>query len=121
LLLVVVCATAVTFAAIAAVHSVGFVGCVLFGEGFVLLAALPVVLDWSELHAGAERAASAVGFLLLAGNLGGIVLTLRVQAAIGSGSASPLLLSVIALAGVPVALRLPRTATVAVPDVTRPE
>jgi len=116
LLLLVVCATAVAFAAIAAVQSVGFVGCVLFAEGFVLLAALPVVLDWSELHAGAERAASAVGFLLLAGNLGGIVLTLLVQAVIGSGHAALLMLSVIALAGVPLALRLPTPAATAVPD-----
>lgn len=56
----------------------------LFIEGFVLLAALPVVLDWSELHTGPERAGSAVGFLLLAGNLGGIVLLLIVQLVIGN-------------------------------------
>jgi predicted MFS family arabinose efflux permease len=113
LLVAVVGVTVAAFAAIAAGHDVGFVAGVLFVEGFVLLAALPVVLDWSELHAGEERAASAVGFLLLAGNLGGIVLALLVQLMIGNGYAALLTLSVVALAGVPVAVRLPhRTAVV---------
>jgi len=47
--------------------------------GFVLLAALPVVLDWSELHTGPEWAGAAVGFLLLAGNFGGVVLDSKHQ------------------------------------------
>src|SRR5262249_12788659 len=49
LLQVTVAVTIVSFAAIAVVHPVGFVAVVLAVEGFVLLAALPVVLDWSEL------------------------------------------------------------------------
>jgi len=52
MLLVTVGVTAVAFGAIAVWHSVEFIGIVLFIEGFVLLAALPVVLDWSELHTG---------------------------------------------------------------------
>lgn len=107
LLIAVVCVTSAAFAAIAAGHNVGFIACVLFVEGFVLLAALPVVLDWSELHAGKERAASAVGFLLLAGNLGGIVLTLLVQVMIGSAYAALITLSVVALSGAVVASKLP--------------
>jgi predicted MFS family arabinose efflux permease len=110
LLIAVVLVTAAAFAAIAAGHNVGFVAGVLFVEGFVMLAALPVVLDWSELHAGAERAASAVGFLLLAGNLGGIVLTLLVQLMIDNAYASLITLSVVALSGVSVAIRLPARA-----------
>ena len=74
LLQVTVGVTIVAFAVIAVAHPVGFVAVALFAEGFVLLAALPVVLDWSELHTGPERAGAAVGFLLLAGNLGGVVL-----------------------------------------------
>jgi hypothetical protein len=108
LLLVVVATTALAFGAIALVHAAGFVACVLFADGFVLLAALPVVLDWSELHAGEERAASAVGFLLLCGNLGGIVLTLGVQATIDNAYVALLTLSAVAACGVPLALRLPR-------------
>jgi hypothetical protein len=55
MLLVTVGVTAVAFAAIALWHGAVFIGIVLFIEGFVLLAALPVVLDWSELHTGPVR------------------------------------------------------------------
>ena len=106
-----VAVTVVAFLAIAALHNAAFIGCVLFVEGFVLLAALPVVLDWSELHAGPERAAAAAGFLLLAGNLGGVVLVLIVQGLIGNPYLSLGALSAAALAGVALAARLPaRTA-----------
>lgn len=99
--------TAVAFGAIALFHGVLFIGVALFIEGFVLLAALPVVLDWSELHTGPERAGAAVGFLLLAGNLGGIVLLLLVQAVIGSPQASLAVLVAAALAGLGLTTRLP--------------
>ena len=99
--------TVLAFAAIALLHNVAFIGCVLFVEGFFLLAALPVVLDWSELHAGPERAGAAVGFLLLAGNLGGVVLVLILQGLIGNPYASLGALSVAALAGAVLATRLP--------------
>ena len=103
--------TVLAFLAIALVHNAAFIGCVLFVEGFFLLAALPVVLDWSELHAGPERAGAAVGFLLLAGNLGGVVLVLILQGLIGNPYLSLGALSVAALAGAVLATRLPaRTA-----------
>jgi predicted MFS family arabinose efflux permease len=99
--------TVLAFLAIALVHNAAFIGCVLFVEGFFLLAALPVVLDWSELHAGPERAGAAVGFLLLAGNLGGVVLVLIIQGLIGNPYLSLGALSVAALAGAVLATRLP--------------
>jgi predicted MFS family arabinose efflux permease len=102
-----VCVTIVAFAVIAALHPVGFIAVALFVEGFVLLAALPVVLDWSELHSGPERAGAAVGFLLLAGNLGGVVLVLIVQGVIGNPYLSLGALSVAGLAGLALAARLP--------------
>ncbi len=107
LLLTTVSVTVVAFLAIAALHNVAFIGAVLFVEGFVLLAALPVVLDWSELHAGPERAGAAVGFLLLAGNLGGVVLVLIVQGLISNPYLALGALSAAALAGVALATRLP--------------
>lgn len=107
-LLAAVSLTVLAFAAIAVGHNAAFIGCVLFVEGFFLLSALPIVLDWSELHAGAERAGAAVGFLLLAGNLGGIVLTLIIQGTIDSPYVSLGTLSAAALAGVALATRLPR-------------
>ncbi len=107
MLLVAIGVTVVAFQAIAAVHDAAFMGGVLFVDGFLLLASLPVVLDWSELHAGPERAGSAVGFLLLAGNLGGVVLVLAVQGLIGNAYLSLGVLSTAALIGVALAARLP--------------
>jgi len=106
--------SAVVFLSIAAWHGVVVIGIALFIEGFVLLAALPVALDWSELHTGPERAGAAVGFLLLAGNLGGVVLVLIIQAAIGNPYVSLGALSIACLAGLALATRLPaRSADVA--------
>ena len=73
-----------------------------------MLASLPVVLDWADVHAGVERQGAAVGFLMMAGNLGGLVLVLVVQALIGNAYLALGAMAVVALAGVPVALRLPR-------------
>jgi len=99
--------SAVAFAAMAAFHNVFWLGAWMFVDGFVLLACLPVVLDWSEVHAGPERQGAAVGFLMMAGNLGGLVLVLVVQVAIGNPYVALGLMGVVALAGVPVAVRLP--------------
>jgi predicted MFS family arabinose efflux permease len=99
--------SAAAFAVMAAAHSPAVGGVVLFVAGFFLLAGLPVVLDWSELHAGPERAGAAAGFLLLSGNLGGVILALIVQAVVGSAYLSLGALSVICLAGLGLATRLP--------------
>jgi predicted MFS family arabinose efflux permease len=97
----------VAFVLIAAVHNPVVGGLVLFAAGFFLLAGLPVVLDWSELHAGPERAGGAAGFLLLSGNLGGVVLVLIIQVAIGNPYLSLGALAVACLAGLALATRLP--------------
>jgi predicted MFS family arabinose efflux permease len=107
LLEIAVAVSAVAFAVIAWVHIPAVGGVLLFVAGFFLLAGLPVVLDWSELHAGPERAGGAAGFLLLAGNLGGVVLVLIVQATLGSPYLSLAALAVSCLAGLAVASRLP--------------
>ena len=99
--------TGLVLALIAVVHNPVFDGAVVFLAGFFLLAGLPVILDWSELHAGSERAGGAAGFLLLAGNLGGVVLVLIAQAVIGNPYLSLGALSVTCLAGFALATRLP--------------
>jgi predicted MFS family arabinose efflux permease len=99
--------SAVAFAAMAAFHNVIWLGAWMFVDGFVLLACLPVVLDWSEVHAGPERQGAAVGFLMMAGNLGGLVLVLITQAVIGNPYLALGLMAVVGLAGLPVVLRLP--------------
>jgi MFS family permease len=105
--------SAAAFAAVAAVHNLVWLGVWLFGAGFVLLAALPVVLDWSDVHAGPERQGGAVGFLMMAGNLGGLILVLVVQAVIGNAYLALGAMAVITLVGIPIAARLPAHARVA--------
>jgi MFS family permease len=102
--------TPIAFISLAAVHTVEWSAVWLFAEGFLLLAALPVVLDWSELHAGADRQGTAVGFLMMAGNLGGLVLVLATQAVIGNAYLALALLAAFGIAGLPVAWRLPARA-----------
>ncbi|GAB3267102.1 MFS transporter [Nocardioides dilutus] len=107
LLLVTTSTTVAAFVAIALVDSVVLIGVVLAIEGFVLLAGLPIALDWSELEAGPERAATSTAFLLLAGNLGGVVLVLAVQGLIGNPYLALVAMSALAVPGVLVAARLP--------------
>jgi MFS family permease len=102
--------SAVAFTAMAFSANYIWLGVWMFAEGFLLLASLPVVLEWSELHAGPERQGAAVGFLMMAGNLGGLVLVLVVQAVIGNPYLSLGAMAVVALLGLPVALRLPSSA-----------
>jgi len=110
-LLVALVVSAVAFAAVAAVHNVIWFGAWFFVEGLLLLACLPVVLDWSEIHAGPERQGAAVGFLMMSGNLGGVVLALITQAVVGNAYLALGVMALASLAGIPVALRLPaRTA-----------
>jgi hypothetical protein len=99
--------TAVVFALLAVAHAPVVFAVALAAEGFMLLACLPVALEWSEVHVGPARAATATGALLLAGNLGGVVLVLVVQAAVGSAQAALLVMAATALPGIGVALRLP--------------
>ena len=107
LLLTTIVATVLVFGALALVHDVLFVACALALEGFLLLACLPVALDWSELDAGPERAATAAGVLFLAGNLGGTVFVLAVQTVIGNPYWALGLMALLAAPGVAIALRLP--------------
>lgn len=99
--------SALAFIAMALVHNYIWLGAWLFIDGFLLLASLPVVLDWSEIHAGPERQGAAVGFLMMAGNLGGLLLVLATQVVIGNAYLALALLAAVGLAGLPVALRLP--------------
>ncbi|MFI5283348.1 MAG: MFS transporter [Candidatus Dormibacterales bacterium] len=113
MLVVALIGSAAAFAAVAAVHNLLWLGVWLFGAGFVLLSALPVVLDWSDVHAGPERQGGAVGFLMMAGNLGGLILVLAVQAVIGNAYLALGAIALITLLGIPVALRLPAHAKAA--------
>ena len=54
---------------------------------------------------GMAREGAAAGFLLMAGNLGGVVLVLVIQAVMGNAYLPLAALAVIGLLGVPLALR----------------
>lgn len=94
-------------------------GAVLLGVlplvGFVLLAGLPVALEWAELHVGADRAARATSLLLLAGNAGGVVLVLAVEVAGGEPRPTLLLLAALGLPAAAAAWLLPARVTAAGP------
>ena len=100
----------VVFPLVAVLPNVWLVAAALAVVGFFLLACLPLALDWSELEAGAERAATATGFLLLAGNLGGAILVLAVQVVVGNPYLALGAFALLALPGVAVASRLPARA-----------
>ena len=110
MLLAALVVSGISFVAIAVNHNVFWLGVWLFAQGFLLLASLPVVLDWSDVHAGPERQGAAVGFLMMSGNLGGLLLVLVVQALIGNPYPALGALAVVAVAGLPVVLRLPSRA-----------
>lgn len=116
LLMAALAMSAVAFTAMALSANYIWLGVWLFADGFLLLASLPVVLDWSEIHAGPERQGAAVGFLMMAGNLGGLVLVLIVQAVIGNPYLSLGALAAVALLGVPIVFRLPARARAARPS-----
>lgn len=50
--------------------------------GFLLIAGLPIALDWSEVMVGADHAAAAAAFILVIANLGGSIYVLVLRLAI---------------------------------------
>ncbi len=103
---------------------VACVGCVVLGAtpwlglralalvamGFVLLPALPVILTAAELLAGAA-AGTAGAIVWMAGNLGGLVVALLVQALVHHPLAAFLAMAAVSLLGLPLAARLSSPAT----------
>jgi predicted MFS family arabinose efflux permease len=119
---VLICATAVTtlvFLTLAFTHNLVLIAVALVLEGFVLLAGLPIALEWSEIHAGPDRAGAAAGFLLCAGNLGGAVLVLLLEFLIDEPTLAFGALSLIAVPGLLLVARLPATAAAQRSDTPR--
>lgn len=95
--------------ALAAVGSLGARAAVLAAMGFALLPALPVIIALAERLAG--RAAGTAGAIVwMAGNLGGLVVALVVQALVHHQTAAFLTMAAVMLAGLPFAARFPTTA-----------
>src|SRR5579875_168217 len=86
-----------------AVTALDFV--VIAAVGFLLLAALPVILELTERRmAGAGGVAT--GILLLMGNLGGLIVAVAVGLVSGAPAAAFLLLAGVTLCGLPIARRV---------------
>ncbi len=77
-------------------------------EGLLLLASLPIVLDWSEVHVGSGQQGRAVGFLMLAGNLGGFVLVVALTPLVAAPHLALGFVAAVAFLGLCVAWLLPK-------------
>lgn len=73
--------------------------------GFVLLAALPVILELTERRMGSFGGV-ATGILLLVGNAGGLIVAIVVGALVGLPAVSFIVLGLVVLLGFPVARRV---------------
>lgn len=92
--------------ALAAIASLGVRAAVLAVMGFVLLPALPVIITLAERLAG--RAAGTAGAIVwMAGNLGGLIVALIVQALVHHSTAAFLAMAAVSLLGLPFAARFP--------------
>ena len=74
--------------------------------GFVLLAALPVMLELTERRMG-ESGGVATGILLLIGNAGGLLVAVLVGALVDVPAAAFLVLAAVIICGLPAARRVP--------------
>lgn len=86
---------------------VGIRAVVIAAMGFALLPALPVVLTAAERLAGVAAAGTAGAIVWLAGNLGGLVVALVVQALVHHPLPAFLAMAAISLPALPLARRFP--------------
>lgn len=91
---------------LAAAQSIGLRAVLLIAIGLVLLPALPVTLVIAEQRSGPRAAATAGALIWMAGNLGGLVVSLIVQAVVHHASVAFVVLAIVALLGAPVSYRL---------------
>jgi predicted MFS family arabinose efflux permease len=105
LTLTVVC-VAIAMALLSIAHAVAaFDFVAIAAVGFLLLAALPVILELTERRMGSAGGV-ATGILLLMGNLGGLIVAVAVGLVSGAPVAAFLLLSGVTLCGLPIARRV---------------
>lgn len=111
----VVTAIACTTLALAPSAVVGFVAITTIG--FILLPALPIVLELVERRTG-EAEGTGAGLIWMAGNLGGLLTAVAVGLLVGRPTLAFLVMAVVALIAVPGAraLRRPIAELAAVPD-----
>jgi predicted MFS family arabinose efflux permease len=105
LTLAVVC-VAIAMGLMAIAHAVAaFDFVAIAAVGFLLLAALPVILELTERRMGSAGGV-ATGILLLMGNLGGLIVAVAVGLVSGTPAVAFLLLAGVTLCGLPIARRV---------------
>jgi hypothetical protein len=92
-------------ALLAVIHVAVGIAVVLAAMGLLLLATLPVVLEVVERRAG-PASGTAAALLWMAGNAGGLVVTVVLAPLLKHPSVAFLVLAAVALAGLPVLARL---------------
>jgi hypothetical protein len=101
--------SAIGCAALGTVTLLGPRAAVVAVMGFALLPALPIVLTAAERLAG-PAAGTAGAIVWMAGNLGGLVVALIVQALVHHPLPAFLAMAAVSLLGLPLAARFPSTA-----------
>jgi predicted MFS family arabinose efflux permease len=97
--------TTVGAALLAVLHAPFAIGIVLAAMGLLLLATLPVVLEVVERRAGAASG-TAAALLWMAGNAGGLLVTVVLAPLLDHPTAACLVLAVVAAMGLPILRRL---------------
>ncbi|GEE02638.1 MFS transporter [Gordonia spumicola] len=115
-ILVAVAVTAASCLALAVAPGFALAVLVFTVFGFLLLPALPIVLELSERRVGASEGAAA-SLIWLAGNLGGLVVSGVVGALVDHPAPAFVLMAVVVLAAIPM-LRMLRSDVDALPAVT---
>mgnify|MGYP003296322774 CR=1 FL=1 len=97
--------TVVGSALLAVVHVVLGIGLILAAMGLVLLATLPIVLEVVERRAG-PASGTAAALIWMAGNAGGLVVTVALAPLLHRPAAAFLVLAAVAAGGIPILRRL---------------
>jgi len=91
--------TASTFIAIAIWQWIPWIIFWLIASGFLLLAGLPVIMDWTEKHFEPHQHGTAVGFVMLSSHAGGVIMIYVVKIFLTPASLALSILAVITLSG----------------------
>jgi len=100
--------TAAAFIAIAIWQWIPWIVLWLIASGFLLLAGLPVIMDWTEKHFDVHQHGTAVGFVMLTSHAGGVVMIYVVKIFLTPASLALCLLAIITLSGLFLTRLLPK-------------
>jgi|SRR5690625_426270 len=100
--------TASAFIALALWQAIPWVILWFVATGFLLLAGLPVVMDWAEIHFDVSQQGTAVGFLMLTSHVGGVIMIYIVKIFLSPPYLALGLLALITLSGLLLTRLLPK-------------